>query len=62
MATVTEAAAPPSFEWKRWPETEEFVEGLIGAALAGNAFARRWPSGCRPRPEPGSRCGSITWS
>jgi hypothetical protein len=40
MATVTEAEAPPSFEWKRWPETEEFVEGLIASALAGNTFAR----------------------
>jgi hypothetical protein len=40
MATVTEAVAPPAFDWKRWPETEEVVEGLINAALDGNAFAR----------------------
>jgi hypothetical protein len=40
MATVTEAAAPPSFEWKRWPETEAFVDRLIASALAGNDFAR----------------------
>jgi hypothetical protein len=40
MALMTEAAAPPSFDWKRWPETEEFVNGLIADALAGNAFAR----------------------
>ena len=41
MATVTEAVAPPaSFEWKRWPETETVVEGLIASALEGNAFAR----------------------
>src|SRR5262249_49842881 len=30
---------PPSFEWKRWPETEAFVDDLIAAALDGNAFA-----------------------
>jgi hypothetical protein len=40
MLTVTEAAAPPAFEWKRWPETEAFVERLIATALAGNDFAR----------------------
>ena len=33
------AAAPPAFEWKRWPETEAFVDELIATALAGNAFA-----------------------
>src|SRR5262245_31775749 len=40
MATVTEAIAPSEFDWKRWPETEAVVEGLIAAALVGNAFAR----------------------
>jgi hypothetical protein len=40
MATVTEAVAPPSFDWKRWPETEAVVDGLIAAARDGNAFAR----------------------
>ncbi len=40
MATVTEAAAPTSCEWKRWPETEAFVERLIASALAGNGMAR----------------------
>src|SRR5690242_14304113 len=40
MATVTEAVAPPTFDWKRWPETETTVEGLIATALEGNAFAR----------------------
>jgi hypothetical protein len=39
MAIMTEAAAPPSFEWKRWPETEALVNGLIAAALEGNALA-----------------------
>src|SRR5262249_3861195 len=41
MATVTEAVAPPAFDWKRWPDTEAVVDGLIAAALEGNAFARR---------------------
>jgi hypothetical protein len=40
MAIVAEAAAPPSFDWKRWPEAEAFVDRLIATALAGNAFAR----------------------
>src|SRR6185312_5764467 len=33
------AAAPPSFDWKRWPETEALVDRLIEAALQGNGFA-----------------------
>jgi hypothetical protein len=40
MATVTEAVAPPVFDWKRWPDTEAVVDGLIASALAGNGFAR----------------------
>src|SRR5438552_2801123 len=39
MALMTETAAPPSFDWKRWPETEAFVDKLIATALEGNAFA-----------------------
>ncbi len=27
------------FNWKRWPETEAFVDGLIASALEGNRFA-----------------------
>lgn len=37
MPTAT--AAPPTFEWKRFPETEAAVEALIEKGLAGNAFA-----------------------
>ena len=40
MAILTEAAAPPAFDWRRWPDTEALVNGLIAAALEGNAFAR----------------------
>ncbi len=40
MGVVMEAVAPPSFEWRRWPETEAFVDRLIATALEGNAFAR----------------------
>src|SRR5262249_31563466 len=40
MVTVTEAAGPPSFEWKRGAEREAFVDRLIASALAGNDFAR----------------------
>ena len=30
---------PAPFHWRRWPETEAFVLGLVDRALAGNAFA-----------------------
>ncbi len=40
MVMVTEAAAPPVFEWKRWPEAEAFVNRLIATALAGSDFAQ----------------------
>jgi hypothetical protein len=39
MSTTTPTASPPSFDWKRWPETEAYVDDLIAAALDGNAFA-----------------------
>src|SRR4051812_15845509 len=29
------------FDWKRWPETEVFVDKLIDTALEGNRFAHR---------------------
>jgi hypothetical protein len=39
MASMAETAAPTSFDWKRWPETEALVDGLIAAAVEGNTFA-----------------------
>src|SRR5262249_51569170 len=30
---------PSVFEWKRWPETEAFVDELLATSLGGNAFA-----------------------
>jgi hypothetical protein len=39
MATTLTQPASETFDWKRWPETEEFVNGKIASALAGNAFA-----------------------
>jgi hypothetical protein len=30
---------PQVFDWKRWPETESFVDGLVASALAGHGFA-----------------------
>ena len=36
----TSALAPaPAFDWRRWPETEAFVDALIASGLGGNAFA-----------------------
>jgi hypothetical protein len=40
MASILEAAPPQTFDWKRWPQTEAFVDELIAAALEGNAFAK----------------------
>jgi hypothetical protein len=37
MAIQTPPAAE-IFEWKRWPETEAFVDGKIASALGNNAF------------------------
>ena len=39
MSIATADRAAPAFDWKRWPETEAFVDGWIAAALEGNAFA-----------------------
>ncbi|WP_435007135.1 hypothetical protein P12x_004509 [Tundrisphaera lichenicola] len=38
MATATPPASEP-FAWKRWPETEAFVDEKIASGLAGNPFA-----------------------
>jgi hypothetical protein len=41
--SVAESLAPPPphlFEWRRWPETEAFIDHLIERALEGNRFAR----------------------
>jgi hypothetical protein len=37
--SLATAAPSPSFDWKRWPETEAIVNEWIAAALEGNAFA-----------------------
>jgi hypothetical protein len=39
MSVVAETASPSVFEWKRWPETEAFVDELVASAREGNAFA-----------------------
>ena len=39
MASIAELTAPPLFEWKRWPKTDEFLDEAIAVAVAGNAFA-----------------------
>lgn len=39
MSTPASVANLPVFEWKRWPETEAFVNQLISTALSGNSFA-----------------------
>src|SRR5581483_11470364 len=37
--TTTLSAAPPAFDWQRFPAAEALVDRLIASALAGNAFA-----------------------
>ncbi len=39
MTLAAEMTAPPSFEWKRWPETDKFLDEAIEAALSGNSLA-----------------------
>jgi hypothetical protein len=39
MASIAEQKAPPSFEWKRWPETDHFIDEALAVACSGNAFA-----------------------
>jgi hypothetical protein len=39
MSTTLESPPTPSFDWRRWPETEAFVDGLIARALDANPFA-----------------------
>ncbi len=39
MSLLTEQAPPPAFEWRRWPETQAFIDELVVTALEGNAFA-----------------------
>jgi hypothetical protein len=41
MTQVAPVAPPPTFDWKRWPKTEAFVDSLIDLAVSGNAFAAR---------------------
>src|SRR5262249_52949889 len=38
MSTVAQSAPPATFDWKRWPETEAFVDEAIARALDGNSF------------------------
>ena len=34
MATLTTEQSTPTFDWKRWPETESVVDSMIDDALA----------------------------
>jgi hypothetical protein len=39
MSISTAELTTPTFDWKRWPETEAAIDRLLDEALAGNAFA-----------------------
>jgi hypothetical protein len=39
MPTIATTTSPQTFEWKRWPDTEAFLDELVATALQGNAFA-----------------------
>jgi hypothetical protein len=41
MSVDLAQATSPSFDWQRWPETEDFLDGLISRALDANPFAAR---------------------
>ena len=53
MPVIAERAAPVVFDWKRWPDTDAFVDELIESALEGNAFAAEpgGPDAARDRDE-----------
>ncbi len=38
MIKSTNAPASTTYDWQRWPETEEFLKDKVSAALAGNPF------------------------
>ncbi len=39
MPPIMEAAPPQTFEWRRWPQCDAFVDEVVAEALAGNRFA-----------------------
>jgi hypothetical protein len=39
MALIAETPASTAFDWKRWPETEAFIDDVVASALEGNEFA-----------------------
>ncbi len=39
MSTTLESPLAPAFDWRRWPETEAFVDAWIARALDANPFA-----------------------
>jgi hypothetical protein len=39
MSATALMDAPPTYDWKRWPATETFVDETIATALEGNTFA-----------------------
>src|SRR3954454_549044 len=41
MSAVATSEMSSRFDWRRWPETEAFVDRLVDAALGGNRFAHR---------------------
>src|SRR4051794_16196641 len=41
MSAAVTSETPARFDWRRWPETESFVDRLVETALEGNRFARR---------------------
>ena len=64
MSTLIDVRKSEDFDWKRWPETEAFVDGLDRRRPStGNAFAAEpGRADARPRRARGSRTGSTTWS
>jgi len=39
MSLIAQTTAPRTFEWKRWPDTDAFLDEAVATALEGNAFA-----------------------
>ncbi len=62
MPVLAETSGPAAvFEWKRWPEADLYVDGLIEKRFSTTVSRPSWPLACRAKRGRVSRTGSITW-
>ena len=59
MPAIARRPAPVVFDWKRWPNTDAFVDDLINSALEGNSF--REAGLAKPDAGQGTGTGFKDW-